>query len=103
MAHQAILPLKLSLRITRKGIVISSTAGALALLFFACEFYLCVAPLPIKHVCFLLLSRLTSSTPFIEDEAQRDMKVRIAERVIDWGALDSAGVSDLGQPLVPTL
>lgn len=51
----------------------------------------------------IVFCMLTSSTPFIEDEAQRDMKIRIAERVIDWGTLDSAGVSDLAKDFVRQL
>lgn len=51
----------------------------------------------------IVFCMLTSSTPFIEGEAHRDMKVRVAERVIDWGALDSAGVSDLAKDFVRQL
>jgi hypothetical protein len=43
-----------------------------------------------------LFYRFTISNPFIEDENQRDIKVRIAERTINWGILDDVGVSPLG-------
>jgi hypothetical protein len=40
--------------------------------------------------------RFTLSSPFIEDENQRDIKVRIAGRTIQWSTLDNVDVSPLG-------
>jgi hypothetical protein len=40
--------------------------------------------------------RFTLSSPFIEDENQRDLKVRIAGRTIQWSILDHVDVSPLG-------
>lgn len=37
--------------------------------------------------------RLTNSAPFIEDTRQRDIRLRISERKVDWTNLNSAGVS----------
>ncbi|KAL4073772.1 kinase-like domain-containing protein [Scleroderma yunnanense] len=51
----------------------------------------------------IVFSMLTSSSPFIEDDTQRDIKIRIAERVIDWGTLDVAGVSDLAKDFIREL
>jgi len=44
----------------------------------------------------LFFRRFTVSNPFIEDENQRDIKVRIAGRTIDWGLLYQTNVSQLG-------
>ncbi len=38
-------------------------------------------------------NRLTNSSPFIEDENQPDLKIRILERTIDWPTLGRAYVS----------
>ena len=42
-----------------------------------------------------MLHRLTNSSPFVDDENQRDIRIRIAERRIDWAALinPDAGLS----------
>lgn len=42
-------------------------------------------------------NRLTSASPFIQDENQRDMKVRIANRTIDWSSLDNLQITELGK------
>ncbi|KAF9452361.1 Pkinase-domain-containing protein [Macrolepiota fuliginosa MF-IS2] len=41
----------------------------------------------------IVFSMLTNASPFIEDENQRDIRLRISERRIDWSTLQSAGVS----------
>lgn len=35
----------------------------------------------------IVFSMLTNSSPFVDDETQRDIRIRIAERRIDWSAL----------------
>lgn len=47
-----------------------------------------------EGVCFP--NRFTVATPFIEDENQRDMKIRISGRTINWGILDQVGLSPQG-------
>ncbi|KAF8843053.1 Pkinase-domain-containing protein [Paxillus ammoniavirescens] len=51
----------------------------------------------------IVFSMLTSSNPFIEDDTQRDMKIRIAGRLIDWSILDGAGVSELAKDFIRQL
>lgn len=41
----------------------------------------------------IVFSMLTNASPFIEDENQRDIRLRISERRIDWSTLYNAGVS----------
>ncbi|EIW83460.1 kinase-like protein [Coniophora puteana RWD-64-598 SS2] len=41
----------------------------------------------------IVFSMLTGQTPFIEDESIQDIKVRIAERTIDWAILESVNTS----------
>lgn len=41
--------------------------------------------------------RLTNSSPFIEDENQRDIRLRISERRVDWTTLYNVGVSSQGK------
>ncbi|KAH7917873.1 SMAD/FHA domain-containing protein [Leucogyrophana mollusca] len=52
----------------------------------------------------IVFSMLTISSPLIEDDIQRDMKIRIAKRTIDWTSLEqaecSAGVRDSTRHLV---
>jgi serine/threonine/tyrosine protein kinase RAD53 len=45
--------------------------------------------------------RLTNTSPFIDDDTQRDIRIRIAERRIDWSALvnPEAGLSSEGTHL----
>jgi serine/threonine/tyrosine protein kinase RAD53 len=45
---------------------------------------------------FSTFSRLTNASPFIEDDNQRDIRTRIAERQIDWTNLENANVSEEG-------
>lgn len=40
---------------------------------------------------------MTNASPFIEDENQRDIRLRISERRIDWSTLLNAGVSSQGE------
>ena len=40
--------------------------------------------------------RLTNASPFIEDDTQRDIRTRVAERTVDWSCLASANVSSFG-------
>jgi hypothetical protein len=40
--------------------------------------------------------RLTNTGPFIEDEADTDIRRRIAERKISWNTLNEIGVSANG-------
>jgi serine/threonine/tyrosine protein kinase RAD53 len=44
-------------------------------------------------------NRLTNTSPFIDDDTQRDIRIRIAERRIDWSALinPDAGFSLAGK------
>ncbi|KAH7888959.1 kinase-like domain-containing protein [Phlebopus sp. FC_14] len=51
----------------------------------------------------IVFSMLTSSSPFVEDDTQRDIKVRIAERTIEWDTLDQANVSDLAKDFIRQL
>lgn len=51
----------------------------------------------------IVFSMLTSSSPFVEDENQRDIKIRIAQRIIDWSTLDLAGVSELAKDFIRQL
>ncbi|KIJ68026.1 hypothetical protein HYDPIDRAFT_165764 [Hydnomerulius pinastri MD-312] len=51
----------------------------------------------------IVFSMLTISSPFVEDENQRDIKVRIANRTIDWSTLDQAGVSELAKDFIRQL
>ncbi|KAG6375586.1 kinase-like domain-containing protein [Boletus reticuloceps] len=51
----------------------------------------------------IVFSMLTSASPFIEDEGQRDMKVRIAQRTIDWSSLDNIHISELGRDFIRRL
>lgn len=41
----------------------------------------------------IVFSMLTNASPFLEDEAQRDVRLRIAERTIDWSVLESRDVT----------
>ncbi|KAH7917308.1 kinase-like protein [Leucogyrophana mollusca] len=41
----------------------------------------------------IVFSMLTNSSPFIEDDTQRDVKIRIAERTIDWTSLEQSECS----------
>lgn len=40
--------------------------------------------------------RLTNASPFIEDDTQRDIRTRVAERTVDWNCLANANVSAEG-------
>ncbi|KAH0828081.1 kinase-like domain-containing protein [Lanmaoa asiatica] len=51
----------------------------------------------------IVFSMLTSASPFIEDENQRDMKVRIAKRTIDWSSLDNLQVTELAKDFIRRL
>ncbi|KAG8214139.1 kinase-like domain-containing protein [Butyriboletus roseoflavus] len=51
----------------------------------------------------IVFCMLTSASPFIEDENQRDMKVRIAKRTVDWSYLDNTGVSELAKDFIRRL
>ncbi|OAX40928.1 kinase-like protein [Rhizopogon vinicolor AM-OR11-026] len=51
----------------------------------------------------IVFCMFTISSPFIEDENQRDMKLRIAERTINWEILHDAGVSPLATNFVERL
>jgi serine/threonine/tyrosine protein kinase RAD53 len=45
--------------------------------------------------------RLTNTNPFIEDDTQRDLRIRIAGRQIDWTTLEQSQVSEEGQQPYP--
>lgn len=45
----------------------------------------------------IVFSMLTNSSPFIEDETQRDIRTRIVERTIDWPQLQNRGLSAEGK------
>jgi serine/threonine/tyrosine protein kinase RAD53 len=51
----------------------------------------------------IVFSMVTNSSPFIEDENQRDVRTRIIERRIDWGTLTNSGVSLDAQSLIRSL
>ncbi|KAH7916616.1 kinase-like domain-containing protein [Hygrophoropsis aurantiaca] len=51
----------------------------------------------------IVFSMLTSTSPFIEDDTQRDIKIRIAERTIDWASLDQAHISPTAQDFIRRL
>lgn len=44
--------------------------------------------------------RLTNASPFIEDDTQRDIRTRVAERTVDWSCLTNAGISAVGSYLI---
>lgn len=45
----------------------------------------------------IVFSMLTNSSPFIEDEGQQNLRIRIIERVIDWETLTSRTISEDGK------
>lgn len=51
----------------------------------------------------IVFCMFTLSSPFIEDENQRDLKVRIAERTIQWSTLDNVDVSPLARNFIERL
>ncbi|KAF9461264.1 kinase-like domain-containing protein [Collybia nuda] len=51
----------------------------------------------------IVFSMLTNASPFIEDEAQRDVRTRILERRIDWSCLTSANISLPAQAFIRRL
>lgn len=51
----------------------------------------------------IVFCMFTLSSPFIEDENQRDLKVRIAERTIQWSILDHVDVSPLARTFIERL
>jgi hypothetical protein len=69
-----------------------STVGVSESLFFQCK-------CPVHHFvperCSLFfIYRLTNVSPFIEDDQQPDIRVRIAGRTVDWNTLAASGVSE---------
>ncbi|KAL0956927.1 hypothetical protein HGRIS_003031 [Hohenbuehelia grisea] len=48
----------------------------------------------------IVFSMLTNASPFIEDENQRDIRMRIIERRVDWSVLDAVNVSDEGKDFI---
>jgi serine/threonine/tyrosine protein kinase RAD53 len=59
------------------------------------------AYLGVESVLTMEHNRLTNTSPFIDDDTQRDIRIRIAERRIDWSALvnPEAGLSPEGTHL----
>ncbi|KAG2122839.1 kinase-like domain-containing protein [Suillus cothurnatus] len=51
----------------------------------------------------IVFCMFTLSSPFIEDENQRDIKVRIAGRTIQWSTLDNVDVSPLARNFIERL
>ncbi|KAG2749227.1 Pkinase-domain-containing protein [Suillus brevipes Sb2] len=51
----------------------------------------------------IVFCMFTLSSPFIEDENQRDLKVRIAGRTIQWSILDHVDVSPLARTFIERL
>ncbi|KAG2046644.1 Pkinase-domain-containing protein [Suillus hirtellus] len=51
----------------------------------------------------IVFCMFTLSSPFIEDENQRDIKVRIAERTIQWSILDKVEVSPRARNFIERL
>ncbi|KAG1739300.1 kinase-like domain-containing protein [Suillus lakei] len=51
----------------------------------------------------IVFCMFTLSSPFIEDENQRDIKIRIAERKIQWSTLDTVDVSPLARTFIERL
>lgn len=51
----------------------------------------------------IVFCMFTMTSPFIEDENQRDIKVRIAERTIQWSTLDTVDVSPLARTFIEGL
>ena len=52
-------------------------------------------------VAYYAKFRLTNASPFVDDETQRDIRIRIAERRIDWSPLSTSDISDSGsQPMM---
>ena len=51
----------------------------------------------------IVFSMLTNSSPFIEDEGQTNLRIRIIERVIDWDNLRNRGVSEDGKLCTPPM
>ncbi|PFH44973.1 hypothetical protein AMATHDRAFT_164241 [Amanita thiersii Skay4041] len=51
----------------------------------------------------IVFSMLTNSSPFIEDENQRDIRTRILERTVDWATLHKANVTLEAQDFIRRL
>ncbi|KAJ8518308.1 hypothetical protein ONZ45_g4597 [Pleurotus djamor] len=51
----------------------------------------------------IVFSMLTNAGPFIEDENQRDIRMRILERQIDWGTLSAAKVTPEAESFIRAL
>ncbi|KAJ8695899.1 hypothetical protein PTI98_005810 [Pleurotus ostreatus] len=51
----------------------------------------------------IVFSMLTNAGPFIEDENQRDIRMRIIERQIDWDTLHNSNVSQEAQSFIRSL
>ncbi|KAH7928923.1 kinase-like protein [Leucogyrophana mollusca] len=51
----------------------------------------------------IVFSMLTSSSPFVEDDTQRDIKIRIAERTIDWTTLEQSRCSAVARDFIRRL
>ncbi|KAG5219844.1 kinase domain-containing protein [Salix suchowensis] len=51
----------------------------------------------------IVFSMLTNAGPFIEDENQRDIRMRIIERQIDWDTLYNSNVSQEAQSFIRSL
>ncbi|KXN90631.1 putative serine/threonine-protein kinase fhkC [Leucoagaricus sp. SymC.cos] len=51
----------------------------------------------------IVFSMLTNSSPFLEDERERDIRIRILSRQVDWAALDTVIVSPQARNFIECL
>ncbi|EKM80931.1 hypothetical protein AGABI1DRAFT_37595 [Agaricus bisporus var. burnettii JB137-S8] len=51
----------------------------------------------------MLFSMLTNSSPFLEDDDQRDIRLRISQRKVDWTLLAQTGVSSRAYNFIESL
>lgn len=77
--------------------ITSLTAGALEPLSLRCMDFQFLASLVFD--AHSLVSRLTNVAPFNEDKTQQDFRIRIANRTIEWSALDERDLSFAGSTL----
>jgi len=59
-------------------------------------FSMSVLFLPCSLSQLIMNARLTSVSPFIEDDRERDLRIRISTRKVDWGSLSMSRASDKG-------
>jgi serine/threonine/tyrosine protein kinase RAD53 len=101
VAHQATSPQRSSCKCTMKATPISWIVGVLASSFSRCKHGIIVVCLQSNG--HSSLHRLTNTSPFIEDERIPDLRSRIADRRVDWSALQRENISEDGQAFIRRL